>query len=621
MNLAMPELRGKRWLSAKTVTIIFIVASCLALIATQFVQIIRHRSEVIANGRKETSNLTGSLVQHAELTFRNADALLTATIFWLARSQLSPEVTANINDFLTEQVKHSAVFVSFAIVDAQGRMIANTTADGGSSQFSDRDYFKFHQNNPSEEMRIGGPVRGRATTGWLIPVTRRFNSPDGSFGGVAVAAVNPAYFQKFYDQFEVGKRGAILLASLNAKLLVRRPFVEANVGRDMADSNVFRLMKTASAGSAEISAATDGAARLNSYQVGTEYPIVVSVGVQMDELLATWRMDTKRRIIQTLIIVLVLALLGWFVSRSTGRLASNEQQLRNSNERFDAAMNLMSQGVCLYDAAQRIVVANKNYAAIYGLSAGEVRAGTDLAEVLRRRRAKGTGFLTPDEYFLEADAEDSTQSHNLPDGRIISINRHMMHDGGWLAVHEDITLRANAEREIAYLAGHDQLTGLPNRHQFSQYLDQLKKQRRRTDDRTAIFMLDLDGFKGVNDTLGHAVGDKLLVLVAQTLTSCLRETDFIARFGGDEFVIVQRVDVARQDAVASLATRIIQQVSQPADIDGYPVNIGVSIGVCLSQTHGTDFSDALKKADLALYETKAAGKNQFRIFQDEVLSN
>lgn len=618
MNLATRKLRERRWLSAKTVTIIFIVASCLALIATQSFQIVRHRSEVLENARTETSNLTGSLVQHAELTFRNADALLTAAIFWLSRSPLGSAETATISDFLTEQVKHSAVFVSFAIVDAQGKMVANTTADGTSSQFADRDYFRFHQSHPSDEMRIGGPIRGRATTGWLIPVTRRYNLPDGTFGGVVIAAVNPAYFQKIYDQFQVGKRGAILLASLNAKLLVRRPFVEANVGRDMTDSNVFRLIKTASAGSAEISAATDGAARLNSYQVGTEYPIVVSVGIQMDELLATWRMDARRRIAQTLIIVLVLALLGWFVSRSTGRLAANEQQLRNSNERFDAAMNLMSQGVCLYDAAQRIVVANKNYAAIYGLSADDVRPGTTLQQVLQRRRAKSTGFLTPDEYFLEADTEDSTQSHNLADGRIISITRHMMHDGGWLAVHEDITLRANAEREIAYLAGHDQLTGLPNRHQFSQYLAQLTRQRRRTDDRTAIFMLDLDGFKRVNDTLGHAVGDKLLVLVAQTLTQCLRETDFIARFGGDEFVIVQRVDFARRHAVASLATRIIQQISQPADIDGYPVNIGVSIGVCLSPTHDTDFSDALRKADLALYETKAAGKNQFRIFPDEV---
>lgn len=188
-------------------------------------------------------------------------------------------------------------------------------------------------------------------------------------------------------------------------------------------------------------------------------------------------------------------------------------------------------------------------------------------------------------------------------------------------MHEDITVRAMAERRSAYLAGHDQLTGLPNRYQFSTFLDDVACKRRRISDQVAVFMLDLDGFKNVNDTLGHAAGDQLLATVARRLQDCVRETDLVARLGGDEFAIIQLLQSDESPAVEALASRIVATVADPIDIDGCSVCIGVSIGISLLPRDGTDPRELLHKADLALYATKAVGKNGFRIFHQDMAAN
>jgi diguanylate cyclase (GGDEF)-like protein len=592
----------------------------VALVVLQFFHIVHAREETLATARKETTNLTISLVQHAELTFRTADASLAAITSQIERSPASTGISPGLRDFLVRQVQQSSLFRSFAVVGSDGKVTVNTAGENVAGRFSDRDYFIYHQDHADKDIRIGSPIEGRTTPGWLIPVTRRINRPDGSFGGVAIAAINPAYFQDFYDGLEIGKSGAIMLVS-GDKLLVRRPFRESNPGRDMADSNVVRLMRSKPSGSAEYSATTDGVERLTSYRVGQTYPIVIAVGIQMDELLAPWRSDTVRRVVETVVIVAILALLGIIVGRMTLRLAQDARKLRRSNERFDVMMDTMSQGVCLFDHEKRIVMANRNYAEIYRLAIEDVRPGTRLVDVLRSRQEKGIGLLTPDEYFADAAVSDAAEDHNLSDGRVISITRHALEDGGWLAMHEDITVRANAERHSAYLAGHDQLTGLPNRYQFSAFLDDIASKRRRLSDHVAVFMLDLDGFKNVNDTLGHGAGDQLLVTVARRLQDCVRETDLVARLGGDEFAIVQMLDGDEHLAVEALASRIVAAVAAPIAIDSYPIGIGVSIGISLLPGHGTDPQELLRKADLALYATKAAGKNGFRIFHPDMAAN
>lgn len=299
-------------------------------------------------------------------------------------------------------------------------------------------------------------------------------------------------------------------------------------------------------------------------------------------------------------------------------LAENASAIKRANERFEVAINNMPQGVCLFDAEQRVVVANTRYAELYHLDPEQVKAGTTLQQILDYRRAQGTNFAVAPDIYRNVNIRKQQEVQELADGRIISIVRRVMSDGGWLTTHEDITDRAQSERRIAYMANHDMLTGLANRAQFAEKLDEVSKRHKRHGASFTVLMLDLDRFKAVNDTLGHAAGDLLLKQVAERLKGSLRETDILARLGGDEFAIIQDAEVEQRQAAITLAQRIIDLISKPFDLDGHPASIGTSIGIAFAPEHGDDADELMKRADLALYAAKAAGRNDYRIFGSDM---
>jgi len=180
----------------------------------------------------------------------------------------------------------------------------------------------------------------------------------------------------------------------------------------------------------------------------------------------------------------------------------------------------------------------------------------------------------------------------------------------------DVSRRIEAEEKLAHAARHDALTGLPNRVLFRDRMDQaLAGARRRK--KFALLCLDLDRFKEVNDTLGHPVGDSLLIDVAARLRGELRETDTLARLGGDEFAIIQTELHTPNDSVA-LARRLIDCVSAPYDIDGHHLVVGVSVGIAIAPEDGAQYEDLFKAADMALYRAKADGRGGWRWFEPEM---
>lgn len=302
--------------------------------------------------------------------------------------------------------------------------------------------------------------------------------------------------------------------------------------------------------------------------------------------------------------------------RAEQMLAEKAAELEAINLRFDAALNNMSQGLCLFDADQRVVVSNARYGEIYHLGSDQIKPGTSLAQILEYRREQGTHFLdVASDVYRERNVKQLSETRELADGRVVAIARHMMPHGGWLTSHEDITDRARNEKRIAYLAQHDLLTGLANRGVFSEKLDEAAKRLQRHGTTFTVLMLDLDRFKIVNDTLGHAVGDQLLVEVARRLSSSLRDTDVLARLGGDEFAIIQEGGAHQSEGAIALALRIIGLIERPFDLGSNRVSVGTSIGIALAPQHGVDAGTLLKKADVALYATKSGGRNDFRIFQ------
>jgi diguanylate cyclase (GGDEF)-like protein len=181
---------------------------------------------------------------------------------------------------------------------------------------------------------------------------------------------------------------------------------------------------------------------------------------------------------------------------------------------------------------------------------------------------------------------------------------------------EDTTQRRCAEDKISHMAHHDALTDLPNRVRFYQKLEELFVRAPQTGS-FAVFSLDLDEFKRVNDMLGHPIGDKLLQTVAERMRGCIRETDIVARLGGDEFSIVQ-VPFNQPSDATSLAERLITAVSAPYQVDGHQVIVGTSIGIAVAPGDGMDPDQLIRNADLALYRCKSDGGSAYRFFETEM---
>jgi diguanylate cyclase (GGDEF)-like protein len=296
-----------------------------------------------------------------------------------------------------------------------------------------------------------------------------------------------------------------------------------------------------------------------------------------------------------------------------------EEALRAKNFQFDTAINNMSQGLCFFDSDHRLIVCNDRFVDLYNIPADRVHSGMKLTEIVDLRIEAGSfPAMTRDEYIRWRDevaisnvAKDSTV--DLQDGRTIKIRHRPMAGGGWVATHEDITEQRQSEIKIEYMAHHDALTGLANRVLLNDRLEQALA-RVQHGAMLAVHHLDLDQFKAVNDTFGHPCGDLLLRTVAERLRALVGDADTIARMGGDEFVIIQSAIADPSDAT-SLAQRVIDALSEPYDIDGQQVVIGVSTGISVGPGDGSYPDKLLRNADLALYRAKSEGRGTFRFFE------
>jgi diguanylate cyclase (GGDEF)-like protein len=297
-----------------------------------------------------------------------------------------------------------------------------------------------------------------------------------------------------------------------------------------------------------------------------------------------------------------------------------EQSSKVRNLQFDTAINNMSQGLCFFDASHRLIVCNDRYIDMYDLPHGRVGPGTPLAEIVDMRFEAGSfPEMTRDEYLkwrnkVAISHEPTDSIVELGNGKTFKIRHRPMPDGGWVATHEDITEQRRSELKIEYMAHHDALTDLANRVLLNERLEQALGQRIHREEMVAVHHLDLDQFKAVNDTFGHPAGDKLLKIVADRLRALVRETDTIARMGGDEFVVVQ-APIADPAEATSLAQRIIASMSEPFYLDGHQAVIGASVGIAVGPSDGLKPDRLLRNADLALYRAKGDGRGTFRFFE------
>lgn len=360
-------------------------------------------------------------------------------------------------------------------------------------------------------------------------------------------------------------------------------------------------------------------------------PIVAS-GEVVGTLAAEASLDGA--LFRTGLVVLLSALLGLAIyyavralpmrvlDHTLSALNDTQRTLVTQNERFDAALTNMSQGLCMFDADGKLVIFNPRFAEIYGMPPAKILPGMSTRELMalafkssKIADVDSEGTLALQQNFIR-EAKSGALVEHLTDGRSISISHRPLANGGFVATFEDITERLQAEEKIRRLAHYDTLTNLPNRATFYERMEEIVGHLRRTES-VAVYSLDLDRFKSVNDTLGHPIGDLLLQAAAERMRSCVRGEDIVARLGGDEFAVVQ-VPSNQVTDVSSLAARLIEVVGAPYDLDGHQVIVGVSVGIAIAPADGKQPDALMKNADLALYRAKADGGGIYRFFEVEM---
>ena len=320
--------------------------------------------------------------------------------------------------------------------------------------------------------------------------------------------------------------------------------------------------------------------------------------------------------------------LSLFMKGSASRLRANflevvsaKVQMETLAKRLDLALNNMSHGLMMIDGEGRVTVVNRQFLSLFRLDADDVRSGASLRAVGRTLMQRK--IVAQDQIerawktlALAAAGVDGVARFETRDDRAIEITVHRMtaDKEGAVVVVQDVTERRNAARAIDRMARVDSVTDLPNRRRFEEELAATLRVRADESENANVLFLDLDDFKQVNDSLGHARGDKLLTAVARRLQSIVRETDLVARWGGDEFAILQR-PVVDSGQAAELAGQILREICRPVFIDGYEVIVGASVGSASAPQDGATPEAILSNADMALYAAKADGRGNWRAFE------
>jgi diguanylate cyclase (GGDEF)-like protein len=290
-------------------------------------------------------------------------------------------------------------------------------------------------------------------------------------------------------------------------------------------------------------------------------------------------------------------------------------------DRFDTALNNMPHGLAMLDNDGRVVVTNQRLLDLLKLQPSFSGTKVTIEELLHH--SAEAGGVCKDEISEvvdglhlriggEAFEELLLQTTN---GRTLDLTLQPMPNGGAVVLFEDVTERKITQARINELARFDSLTGLPNRTEFHERAEDILSSAPSSS--CAMMFVDLDQFKQVNDTLGHAVGDKLLRAVAERLLTTTSLTDLVARFGGDEFVVLLRPATDR-GYVAGIARAIIEDLSKPYQIGDHQIGIGASIGIAIVSQNCVDIGSLLRNADMALYQAKAEGRNTWRFFEAEL---
>jgi diguanylate cyclase (GGDEF)-like protein/PAS domain S-box-containing protein len=612
-----------RWLIFGGVLLIAAIAIGATVMAGNF------RERALRNSERELENTVLLLARHFDQQLEDFQVVQKDVISFMRISGIStPENYKrrmsghDIHLMLKSKIEAMSYVGGVNVFDAEGNLInASAAWPLPPVNVADRPYFKTFKSSPQSPDMVVEPVYSRITGIWTTVIARKITGPKGEFLGAIGRGIESANFEKFFATVALGPGATIAMHHTEGTLLARYPHLPELIGNNFRTGpEVQQRVFTQSRTTSRLTSPLDGQDRLISSRMLTNFPIVIIASTTASAALADWREQIQILVaVAGLAVLAIGALLFLVVRKLSQQHRASKQRLSLEKQRLDTAVNNMTQGLLLFDARQRLVICNKRYLEMYGLSADVVKPGCSFRDVIAHRRDTSS-FVGDIDQYVGAVLRDVKKRNAMvistPDGRSIQVVNEPVPDGGWLATHEDITERRRAEERITHLAHYDALTDLPNRTLFH---ERLKRELTvaAPDRQLAVLYIDIDEFKSVNDSLGHMIGDALLKSVATSLAGCVRKSDFVARLGGDEFAIVQ-TGVADTDDVMMLVGRIFEAIRSPYQCLGHQVTTDASIGIAMAPRDGSDIDRILKNADLAMYAAKAAGRRTYRFFETDM---
>jgi diguanylate cyclase (GGDEF)-like protein len=589
------------------------IGFCIALIWISLLMPLAQERHDAENAAVETTgNLARAFEENTERIVQGIDEILLT-----ARA----EYAENEKDFdIVRWAANRAHVDKFAFfigrVDENGISRESSLGPGAQGiNLSDREHFRAQLDPARDDLFISKPVTGRASRGTAIQFTRKLLHADGRFAGIVQVSLNASELSRFYKTIEIGN-GYVMLAGADGIIRARGPLDDGLIGRTIGDPGLLDALQSRTQGSLPV-VLQSGTRQIVSFRQLKDYPLAVLIGFDGNDIYRNFWVSRRHAVLNGIVASAIVLLLGRFWMQHRRRWFASKRALT-------VTLESISQGIVMIDAQGRMPVINPRAVELLDLPRGllthSAAGGPDQPPLsLTSAQLPEPEVSVPFARPVHAGVgEDHAVFETVrADGKIVEVQRNPIPSGGHVITYTDVTERKLAEARIRHLAHHDGLTGLPNRILLNERIAEAVTNASRGGRNFAVLCLDLDGFKTVNDTMGHEAGDLLLSRLADRLRALMRPIDTMARTGGDEFTIVERNVDGEEDA-RRLVERLLENLKEPVQVDGYRLPVACSIGVALYPRDGRDGRSLLKNADTALYRAKAERRGTFRFFEPEM---
>ncbi|WP_165390945.1 bifunctional diguanylate cyclase/phosphodiesterase [Pseudoduganella lutea] len=480
-------------------------------------------------------------------------------------------------------------------------------------------FFTSQQLRAADDMFIGMPLANDTRSGYTVRFSRKLLDGDGEFAGVAVVTIDPEHLIAEYDDSRLGDHG--FLAAVGSDGTVRAFKLGEAFRRIQLLPPPLQRALTSSSGSAFIRGTEfgDGVGRYVGWQAVEGVPLMVLAGADQDHALAVVRereIASRQTAVGATIALLIFVLVGMGLS---GRLALQRYRLTVAQDAYRKATEASTEGFFITAPVYGTDGTVVDYVTVDCNEQGAALSRHTREELIGRRVSTLTGTIPVEPAIAllgQAMAQGSAEGdiESTVRGRQTCVRIKVRRSGDVLAVTlRDVTLERAHLSNLERKNFEDALTGLPNRAWVGKCLPDGVTRAMAGNRLLAVLFIDLDGFKAVNDTFGHAAGDELLQIVARRLKVAVRPGDHVARLGGDEFIVILE-NLNGTGEAAQVAGRVLQAFHAGVAIGAGTASVGASIGISMCPGDAHDVDTLLRHADIAMYEVKTRGKNGYQFF-------